>query len=72
MARSLARSDAVLVVVFTLGVPLLCRYLFMKLLPDYALVAPARPRIVLPKKSRKAPLISLVSLAIRRVVLVLL
>ena len=37
------------------------RYLFMKLLPEYALVAPARPRIVLPKKSRKAPLVSLVS-----------
>lgn len=35
-------------------------YLFMKLLPDYSLVAPARPRIVLPKKSRKAPLVSLV------------
>ena len=32
----------------------------MKLLPEYALVAPARPRIVLPKKSRKAPLVSLV------------
>jgi len=35
-------------------------YLFIKLLPPYSSVAPKTPRIVLPKKSKKAPEISLV------------
>lgn len=35
-------------------------YLFIKLLPPYASVAPARPRIVLPAKRRSAPKLSLV------------
>lgn len=37
-----------------------CRYLFIKLLPRYEDVAPKHRRIVLPKKARGAPKISLV------------